>query len=120
MLEKVNLEEKFAQIDESWSPRIAGDVNDTAIKLVKFDGEFIWHHHDREDELFFVVRGKLTMKLRDGDVEVCPGEFLIVPRGTEHMPVADEEAWVMLVEPRSTLNTGNVSNERTIPHLKRV
>jgi mannose-6-phosphate isomerase-like protein (cupin superfamily) len=120
MLEKVSLEEKFGSFDDLWRPRIAGGVNDVDVKLAKLKGEFVWHHHPREDELFLVVRGRLTMRLRDGAVEVGPGEFLIVPAGVEHLPVADEETWVLLVEPRSTLNTGNVRNARTVETLDRV
>jgi mannose-6-phosphate isomerase-like protein (cupin superfamily) len=120
MLEKVNLGEKFGSFDEFWRPRIAGEVNDVQVKLAKLRGEFIWHHHPDEDELFLVVRGRLTMKLRDGEIGLGPGEFLIVPAGVEHLPVAEEETWVVLVEPRSTLNTGNVRSERTVETLERV
>jgi mannose-6-phosphate isomerase-like protein (cupin superfamily) len=120
MLQKVNLQEKFGLIAEYWTPRLAGTVNDTAIKLVKVKGEFLWHHHDREDELFLVVRGRLTMKLRDGDVVLGPGECLVVPRGVEHLPVADEDTWIVLVEPATTLNTGNVVNERTVAQVERI
>jgi mannose-6-phosphate isomerase-like protein (cupin superfamily) len=103
-----------------WRPRLAGTVNDTAIKLVKVSGEFLWHHHDAEDELFLVLRGRLTMKLRDGEVVIEPGEFLIVPRGVEHMPVAAEETWIVLIEPTTTLNTGNVVNDRTVELVERI
>lgn len=118
--EKVNLTQKFAQFHEHWSPKIAGEVNDSYVKLVKFKGEFVWHHHEREDELFFVVKGRFTMKLRKRDIEVGEGEFIIIPRGVEHMPVAEEECHVMLLEPMSTLNTGNVRNERTVADLERI
>lgn len=116
MLDKVNLADKFALFSEHWSPRIAGQVNDCHVKLVKLKGEFVWHHHEHEDELFLVVRGRLTMRLRDGDVTLGPGEFIIVPRGVEHCPVAEEETHVLLFEPASTLNTGNVRSERTVEH----
>ncbi len=120
----VNLAEKLSQFSEHWSPKIAGEVNDAYVKLVKFQGEFMWHHHEREDELFFVICGTLRMKFRDqgGERElvVRPGEFVIVPRGMDHLPVADEECHVMLLEPKSTLNAGNVRNERTRPVLDRI
>lgn len=118
--EKVSLREKFGSFSERWSPRIAGEVNDAAVKLVKLQGEFLWHHHEAEDELFLVVKGRLTIRFREGDVHLEENEFLIVPRGVEHMPVAAEEAWVLLFEPKTTLNTGNVRNERTVAELKRV
>jgi mannose-6-phosphate isomerase-like protein (cupin superfamily) len=118
--EKVSLFEKFGSFDEQWSPRIAGEVNDAAVKLVKLKGEFLWHHHENEDEMFLVVRGRLTIRLRGRDVVLEENEFLIVPKGVEHMPVAAEEAWVMLFEPKTTLNTGNVVNERTVSNLERV
>ena len=117
MLTKVNLLEKFDAFADQWSPKVAGHVNSTAVKLVKLQGEFVWHHHEDEDELFLVVKGRLTMKLRDGDVVIEPGEFVIVPHGCEHLPVAAEETWVVLVEPDTTLNTGNVRNERTVDIL---
>lgn len=120
MLDKVNLADKFALFSEHWSPRIAGQVNDCHVKLVKLKGEFVWHHHEHEDELFLVVKGRLTMRLRDGDVTVSPGEFIVVPRGVEHCPVADEETHVLLFEPAATLNTGNVRSERTVERPGRV
>ena len=107
MIEKVNLAQKLDSIDEYWSPRIAGELNDSYVKLVKLRGEFVWHQHCNEDELFLVVRGHLTIKLRDHDVELDRGEFVIIPRGVEHLPVAEEEVHVVLLEPKSTLNTGN-------------
>ena len=119
-MEKVNIEEKFKLFQEQWSPKIIGEVNDTYVKAVKFQGDFVWHHHDTEDDMFLVVKGRMTMKLRDGDVELKEGEFFIVPHGVEHCPVAEEEAHVLLLEPKSTLNTGNVQNERTLPELERV
>lgn len=113
-MDKVNLNQKFALFSEHWSPRIVGELNDSHIKLVKVEGEFVWHHHDNEDELFLVIKGRLGMKFRDRDVWIEEGEFIIVPRGVEHMPVAPEEVWIMLIEPKTTLNTGNVQNERTV------
>jgi mannose-6-phosphate isomerase-like protein (cupin superfamily) len=119
-IEKVNLAEKFARFSDHWSPKILGEVNDCYVKAVKFKGEFLWHHHENEDELFLVVQGKLTMRLRDRAVEVNPGEFIIIPRGVEHLPVAEEETHVILLEPKSTLNTGNRRNERTLAELERL
>lgn len=120
LIEKVNLKEKFSLFQEQWSPKIVGEINDAYVKLVKFTGEFVWHHHDDEDEMFLVVRGSMLMRLRDGDIRVHEGEFIIIPRGVEHMPVAEEEAHVILLEPKSTLNTGNVENERTLEALQRI
>lgn len=119
-IRKVNLAETFGRFDEHWKPKIVGEVNDSLVKLVKFRGEFVWHHHEREDELFLVVKGRMRMQLRDGDVVVGPGELIIIPHGVEHKPVADEETEVLLFEPNSTLNTGNVRNERTVPQLERL
>jgi mannose-6-phosphate isomerase-like protein (cupin superfamily) len=119
-MEKVNLRAKFGQFAESWKPKIAGELNGQYVKLVKFIGEFVWHHHDNEDELFLVVKGRFRMEFRDRHVWLEEGEFLIVPRGVEHRPVADEEAEVLLFEPAATLNTGNVRNERTVPVLERL
>lgn len=120
MLEKVNLSDKFRLFDEHWSPKIAGEVNDSYVKLVKLQGDFVWHKHDEEDEMFLVVKGSITIRLRDGDVRLGEGEFVIIPRGVEHMPVADEEAHVLLFEPKTVLNTGDVHNERTREVLGRV
>jgi mannose-6-phosphate isomerase-like protein (cupin superfamily) len=120
-MDKVNLAAAFAGFQDPWNPRIAGQVNDTAIKLVKLEGAFDWHHHVEEDELFLVVAGRLRMRLRDGDIDLDPGEFLIVPRGVEHCPEAlIEPCHVLLVEPGTTLNTGNVINERTRAELQRL
>lgn len=116
-LRKVRLSEAFAGIAAPWQPHVAGRVNDCLVKLGKFRGEFLWHKHEHEDEMFLVVRGRFTMRLRDGDVELREGEFIIIPRGVEHMPVAEEECDVLLFEPATTLNTGNVRNERTIEVL---
>jgi mannose-6-phosphate isomerase-like protein (cupin superfamily) len=120
-MEAVNLQEKLSKVHEYWQPKIVGELNDSYVKIVKFTGEFIWHHHDAEDELFLVVNGRMRMRFRDRDVMVSPGEFIIVPKGVEHMPVAEGgETHVVLLEPKSTLNTGNVRNERTIPVLERI
>jgi mannose-6-phosphate isomerase-like protein (cupin superfamily) len=119
-VEKVNVERKFAAFDERWKPKIAGELNGQYVKLVKFLGEFVWHHHDEEDELFLVVKGRFRMEFRDRDVWIEEGEFIVVPRGVEHRPVAEEEAHVLLFEPASTLNTGNVRNERTVAELDRI
>jgi mannose-6-phosphate isomerase-like protein (cupin superfamily) len=114
MRDKVNLEEKLSLFSEYWSPRIVGELNDSHIKLVKVKGEFTWHHHEKEDELFLVLKGALTIKLRERDILVEAGEFFVVPRGVEHKPVAEEETHILLLEPRSlTRNTGNVVNELT-------
>jgi mannose-6-phosphate isomerase-like protein (cupin superfamily) len=119
-METVNLAEKFSRFSEHWKPKIIGEVNDCHVKAVKFKGPFLWHHHDNEDELFLVVKGALRMKYRDREAVVREGEFVVVPRGVEHCPVADEEAHVILIEPKSTLNTGNINNERTVPQLERI
>jgi len=118
--EKVNLAEKFSRIREYFSPRVAGEVNDFQVKLAKVKGEFIWHHHANEDELFLAVQGKLVLHFRDRLVELNPGEFFIVPRGVEHKPVAPEECHLVMFEPKTTLNTGNVQNERTVAELQRI
>jgi mannose-6-phosphate isomerase-like protein (cupin superfamily) len=114
MAEKVNLREKLSRIDKPFTPKIVGALNGQHVKLLKIDGPFVWHHHDDEDELFLVVQGAFEMHFRDRVVEVREGEFLIVPRGVEHRPVANQEAHVLLFEPESTLNTGNVRGERTV------
>jgi mannose-6-phosphate isomerase-like protein (cupin superfamily) len=117
-MEVVNLKDKLSKVREHWSPKIVGELNDSYVKVVKFTGEFVWHHHENEDELFLVIKGKLRMKFRDREVAVAPGEFIIVPKGVEHLPVADEEVEVVLLEPKTTLNTGNVRNERTRVELE--
>ena len=119
-MEKVNLAQKFSLFEEHWSPKIVGEINDSYVKLVKFKGEFVWHHHETEDEMFLVVKGNLVIKLRDGDIQLKEGEFLIIPHGVEHMPVAEEEVHVLLLEPKSTLNTGNLKNDRTLETLQRI
>ena len=119
-MEKVNLAQKMALIHEYWSPKIAGELNGQHLRLAKMKGEFIWHHHEKEDELFLVTRGSLLLQFRDREITVGEGEFIIVPHGVEHMPVAREDVHVMLLEPKSTLNTGNVQNERTVPNLESI
>src|ERR1700683_4840092 len=119
-MEKVNLSQKFGLFQDYWSPKIAGEINDSHVKLVKLKGEFIWHHHDAEDELFLVVKGRLLIRLRDRDIQLEEGEFVVIPRGVDHRPIAEEEAHVLLLEPKSTLNTGNVRNSRTVAALDRV
>ena len=119
-MEKVNLGEKLAQFSDQWKPKIVGELNGQQVKLVKLRGEFVWHKHDAEDELFLVVKGRFRMEFRDRHVWLEKGEFLIVPRGVEHRPVAEEEALILLFEPATTLNTGNVRNERTRERLERL
>ena len=119
-MDKVNLVQKFSLFQDYWSPKIVGELNDSYVKLVKFKGEFVWHHHETEDELFLVVKGSLLIKLRDRDIFLEEGEFVIIPKGVEHLPVADEEAHVLLLEPKTTLNTGNVRDEKTIADLERI
>lgn len=114
MLTKVNLAEKLSLFDDHWSPKIVGEVNDAHVKLVKVQGEFVWHHHEAEDELFLVLKGRLVIRLADGEVVLEPGEFVIIPRGIEHLPVAAEEVHLLLLEPKTTLNTGNVRGARTV------
>jgi mannose-6-phosphate isomerase-like protein (cupin superfamily) len=115
MPDAVNLAQKFSLIGDYWKPRIAGEINDSYLKLVKIKGEFVWHQHDMEDELFLVVKGQLVMRFRDRDVMVNEGEFLIVPHGVEHCPVAEEEVELLLLEPKTTVNTGSAGGERTAP-----
>jgi mannose-6-phosphate isomerase-like protein (cupin superfamily) len=119
-MDKVNLADKLARFTEHWNPKIIGELNGQLVKLVKFQGPFVWHHHDNEDELFLVVKGRFRMEFRDRHVWLEEGEFLIVPHGVEHRPVAEEEAHVLLFEPATTLNTGNVRNERTLEQLQRI
>jgi mannose-6-phosphate isomerase-like protein (cupin superfamily) len=112
-MDKVNLLQKFSLFSEHWDPKIVGELNGQQVKLVKSLGEFVWHKHDHEDELFFVVKGSFNMELRDKTIVLNEGDFLIVPRGVEHRPVAETEVWIMLFEPASTVNTGNVIDEKT-------
>ena len=116
----VNLAQKFSLFSDYWSPKIVGELNGQQVKVAKLHGEFIWHQHEHEDELFLVVQGRLRMKLRDREVTINAGEFFIVPKGVEHLPIAEEEVHVVLLEPAATLNTGNVRNERTVESLDRV
>jgi len=118
--EKVNIAQKFTRFNEYWVPYIVGELNDSYVKVDKLKGEFVWHKHEAEDELFLVTKGKLLIKLREKDVWLEEGEFIIIPKGVEHKPVANEEVHVLLIEPKSTLNTGNVKNEKTLAQLKRI
>jgi mannose-6-phosphate isomerase-like protein (cupin superfamily) len=120
MVPVINLTEKFARFHDHWSPKIIADLNDSHVKLVKVQGEFMWHHHAGEDELFLVLRGRLTIELRDGSVTLGPGELVVIPRGVEHRPVAPDEVELMLVEPSRIQHTGNVVNERTVHQLDRI
>jgi mannose-6-phosphate isomerase-like protein (cupin superfamily) len=113
-LEVINLEEKFARFSERWSPKILARLNDYEVKAVKLQGEFVWHRHDETDELFLVTRGSLIIRFRDRDVTIGPGELLVVPKGVEHMPVANEECEVLLIEPAGTPNTGDAGGARTV------
>ena len=119
-MQKVNLAEKLAQFSDQWKPKIVGELNGQQVKLVKFQGPFVWHHHDNEDEMFLVVKGRFRMEFRDRHEWIEEGEFIVVPRRVEHRPVADEECWILLFEPATTLNTGNVENDRTVHELERV
>jgi mannose-6-phosphate isomerase-like protein (cupin superfamily) len=119
-METVNLREKFSLFSDYWNPRIMGEVNECHVKAVKLKGEFVWHHHEHEDELFLVVKGTLRMKFRDHEALVREGEFVIVPRGVEHLPIADDEVHIVLIEPKTTLNTGNITNERTVARLQQI
>jgi mannose-6-phosphate isomerase-like protein (cupin superfamily) len=119
-MKTVNLKEKFSRFSDYCNPRIVGEVNDCQVKVVKLKGEFIWHRHENEDEMFLIAKGTLRMKFRDHEAVVKEGEFVIVPRGVEHCPVADEEVHIVLIEPKSTLNTGNITNERTVAQLEHI
>jgi len=113
-MNKINLAEKLSRFSEHWSPKIIAELNGQHVKLVKFSGEFVWHQHEHEDELFYVVRGAFKMEFRDRFIEIGPGELIVVPRGVEHRPVADQEVCVMLFEPAATVNTGSAGGERTV------
>jgi mannose-6-phosphate isomerase-like protein (cupin superfamily) len=119
-MDKVNLQEKLGSFTDYWSPKIVAELNGQQVKLAKFQGPFLWHQHENEDELFLVVKGRFRMEFRDRDVWLEEGEMIVVPRGVEHRPVAEEEVHVLLFEPASTLNTGNVENERTVRELQRI
>jgi mannose-6-phosphate isomerase-like protein (cupin superfamily) len=116
-MDKINLIQKFSLFFDYWQPKIVGELNDTYIKIVKLKGEFVWHQHIAEDELFLVIQGRLRILLRDGEIDLKPGELAIIPRGVEHCPVAEEEAQVVLMEPKTTLNTGEVQNNRTVAKI---
>jgi mannose-6-phosphate isomerase-like protein (cupin superfamily) len=117
-MQKINIAQKFTLFQEYWSPKIVSELNDSYIKLAKFKGEFLWHFHEAEDELFLVVKGRLLIKFRDQDLWLDEGELIVIPKGVEHMPVAEEEVHAILIEPKSTLNTGNIENQRTIEQLE--
>lgn len=119
-MEKININEKLSTFSEYWSPKIVGGLNESYVKLAKLKGEFVWHMHENEDEMFLVIKGRLIIKLRTEDIILNEGEFFIIPRGIEHMPVAEDEVHVMLLEPKTTLNTGNVKNERTVEVLEEI
>ena len=119
-MDRINLEEKFRSVSEYWSPRLVAELNGQHVRLAKLKGEFVWHAHENEDEMFLVIRGELTLRLRDRDVKLNAGEFFVVPRGVEHLPIALEEVCVLVFEPAETLNTGNVRNERTRTDLERL
>jgi mannose-6-phosphate isomerase-like protein (cupin superfamily) len=119
-MNKVNVREAFEKVNGYWNPTVAGSLNGQEVKLVKFKGPFTWHHHDNEDELFYVVKGSFVMEMKDGNITLKEGDFLVVPKGVEHRPNADEEVWVMLFEPATTLNTGNTENEFTKHRLDRL
>lgn len=124
-MEKINLQQKFALFSDYWSPKVIGELNHFAMKIVKVKGEFVWHHHDQEDELFFVVKGRLLMQIRETpesqrNIWVEEGELIIIPHGVEHCPMAEEETHIMLLEPATTINTGNVQSEQTVPHPERL
>ena len=125
VIQKINLTEKFSSFSDYYKPRIAAELNGQMVKLVKFDSPFVWHHHDHEDEMFLVVKGRFKMEFKEQDGRerhewIEEGEFIVMPRGTEHRPVAEQECWIVLFEPASTLNTGNVTNERTVAKLQHV
>jgi len=116
-MKKINLAEKFDRFSDFWSLKIAAELNDNYLKLAKFKGSFVWHRHENEDELFLVVKGRLLIKLRDGEIRLEPGEFTVIPRSVEHLPIAEDEAHVVLIEPKTTLNTGDQKNDRTVEKL---
>lgn len=119
-MKKVNLNEKFALFQEQWTPKLLGELNGQAVKIAKVEGEFVWHSHEEEDELFFVVKGQLTLRLRDQDIHLSEGEFFIVPKGVEHQPVASEEAWILLFEPMATKHTGTINSPLTVTDCERL
>lgn len=120
MVEKVTVAEKFELFGDHWSPKIIGELNDFYVKAVKVKGEFVWHDHQTEDELFYVVKGRLVIKLRDGEIALEPGEFAVIPRQVEHLPIAEEETQILLLEPKTTVNTGDAKTERRLDVLERL
>ena len=120
MIQKVNVADKFELFDDYWSPKIIGELNDFHVKAVKVKGEFVWHAHENEDELFYVVKGRLRIKLRDGEIQLEPGEFAVIPRQVEHLPIAEEEAHILLLEPKTTVNTGTATSDRRVDVLERI
>ena len=116
----INIADKFSKFSEHWSPKIIAELNDQHIKIAKVEGDFIWHKHDNEDELFLVIKGTLHMKLRDGENTIEEGEMIVIPKGVEHLPYANEETWILMMEPTTTLNTGNIVNEKTISNLENI
>ncbi len=119
-MNKVNLSEKFSLINNYWDPKIVGELNNQYVKIAKLKGEFVWHQHEKEDELFMVIKGHLTIKMRDSNIELNEGEFYIIPRGVEHMPVAEDEVHVLMFEPQTTVNTGNADSDKTISNLEKI
>ncbi|CEG57662.1 Cupin 2 conserved barrel protein [Legionella fallonii LLAP-10] len=119
-MQKINLKNKLSLFNDYWSPRIVGDLNDSHVKLAKLKGEFVWHKHDDEDELFFILKGNLLLRFKDRDVHLQEGEFIIVPKGVEHLPIAEEEVHVMFIEPKTTLNTGDALSGLTKKDLERI
>lgn len=120
MIEKVNIRQKLSLFSDHWNPRVIGELNGQHVKVAKIQGEFVWHHHEHEDELFLVIKGQLLMKLRDQDIWLEEGEMIVIPSGTEHMPVAPEEVHILLFEPATTRNTGNITEHRTRKDLERL
>jgi mannose-6-phosphate isomerase-like protein (cupin superfamily) len=119
-IEKVNIEQKFNLFQDYWNPKIVGELNNSYVKLVKVKGEFIWHHHETEDELFLIIKGRLLVKFQERNIWLEAGEFLIIPRGVEHLPIAEDEVHMLVFEPKSVLNTGNVQSEQTVPDLQHI
>lgn len=119
-MDTIDIEDKLSQFDEYWSPKVVGELNGQLVKLAKLKGEFVWHHHKEEDELFMVIKGELTIRLKDQTIQLKKGQFFIIPKGVEHLPIAKEECHVMLFEPKSVLNTGNVINEKTVNKLDKL
>ncbi len=119
-MNKVNLSEKFSLINKYWDPKVVGELNNQYVKIAKLKGEFVWHHHEQEDELFMVIKGHLTIKLRESKIELNEGEFYIIPKGVEHMPVAEDEVHVLMFEPQTTVNTGNADSDKTISNLEKI